>query len=48
MPSRLLIAYALLALLLVGLVAFTAIAIRRRRAEHELRWPGRKRSRRRS
>jgi hypothetical protein len=48
MPSRLLIAYALLALLFVGLFAFTALAIRRRRAELDLRWPNRKRSKRRS
>jgi hypothetical protein len=48
MPSRLLIAYALLALLLVGLLAFTALAIRRRRAEHDLRWRNRKGWRRRS
>jgi hypothetical protein len=48
MPSRLLIAYALLALLLVGLLAFTVVTIRRRRAEHDLRWPNRKRSKRRS
>ena len=48
MPSRLLIAYALLALLLVGLLAFTALSIRRRRAEHDLRWRNRKGWRRRS
>ena len=47
MPNRLLIAYTLLALLLVGLLAFTAFMVRRRRAEHDLRWRNRKRWKRR-
>ena len=47
MPNRLLIAYALLGLLLVGLLAFTAVMVRRRRAEYDLRWRNRKRWKRR-
>ena len=48
MPTRLLIAYALLAFLLVGLLAFAAVMVRRRRAEYDLRWPNRRRWKRRS
>ena len=47
MPNRLLIAYVLLGLLLVALLAFTAFMVRRRRAEHDLRWRNRKRWKRR-
>jgi hypothetical protein len=47
MPNRLLIAYTLLGLLLVALFAFTAVVLRRRRAEHDLRWRNRKRWKRR-
>lgn len=47
MPNRLLIAYTLLGLLLVALLAVTAFMVRRRRAEHDLRWRNSKRWKRR-
>jgi LPXTG-motif cell wall-anchored protein len=47
MPNRLFIAYVLLGLLLIALLAFAALVLRRRRAEHDLRWRNRKRWKRR-
>jgi hypothetical protein len=47
MPNRLVIAYTLLGLLAVALLAFTVVVVRRRRAEHDLRWGNKKRWKRR-